>query len=113
MAFAVAGGGSQVPKGTHKSTRLETKSWMLARLAVLIRRTDSFRFARHTSGMDWNTGERLRGIRFHKERWPVIAGRVMLSATKEPYVGLWLLSPCRPRDCVTPCERCAGANPSP
>jgi len=42
--------------------------------------------------MDWNTTERLRGIRFYKERWPVRTGRVMLSATKEPHVGLWLLA---------------------
>jgi hypothetical protein len=51
----------------------------------------NFRMARHPAGMDWNTDERLRGIRFYKERWPVIARRVMLSATKELHwaFGCW------------------------
>ncbi len=43
--------GSIARIGTHKSARLETKSWMLARLSVVIRRsTCNFRFARHPPG---------------------------------------------------------------
>jgi hypothetical protein len=57
---------------------------LLARVAI--------RLARHPAGMDWNTAERLSGIRFYKERWPVLTGRVMLSATKGPHVSLWLLA---------------------
>jgi hypothetical protein len=67
-----------------------------------------FRVARHPAGIDWNTAERLRGIRLYKERWPVITGRVMLSATKELRVGLWLLAGSRVLAAlvalVTPCE---------
>jgi len=46
--------------------------------------------------MDWNTAERLRGIRFYKDRWPVITGRGMLSATKQPHVGLLAVEPMSP-----------------
>ena len=44
-----------------------------------------------------------QGIRFYKERWPVITGRFMLSATKELHVGLWLLA----------CGRLTRVNPLP